>query len=58
MEFTVGAEMTTPASAELCIKRFGSLAYIGPGWVGERRVTAEVLTTDPKSFICLPVCKC
>jgi hypothetical protein len=26
--------------------------------VGERRVTAEVLTTDAKAFVCLSVCKC
>jgi hypothetical protein len=26
--------------------------------VGERRVTAEVLTTDPKGFVSLSVCKC
>ena len=26
--------------------------------VGERRVTAEVLGTDRKGFVCLSVCKC
>jgi hypothetical protein len=26
--------------------------------VGERRVTAEVLNTDRKGFVCLSVCKC
>ncbi len=26
--------------------------------VGERRVTAEVLTTDPQGFVCLFVCQC